>query len=273
MKRAKRRAGGKHGNQRARGRATGRLLLSFVTPDRALHHPPIIALAVVAVFCACAALPPQPERTRFVMLTPVASESSSKEGAGSRSNLPPLTVGLGPVQLPQYLDRPELVIRTSPNSIDLSDSYRWAEPLAESFRRVLAGDLTALLATSNIVQYPWESGTRLDYTIRLQVQRLDADLNDTAELAVEWELRARKREQVLTTRESQLDHTANWQKGDAVAAALSDDIAELGHQIASAIIGAEQQRLAVGASAHRQGAGGQANHLTATRQKRLTAEQ
>ncbi len=193
-----------------------------------------IALLAAVVFSGCSAFSPRPERTRFVLLAPATPAGPS---------LSSLAIGLGPVQLPQYLDRPELVIRTSPNSFDLSDTDRWAEPLADNFRSVLASDLRTQLGTSNIVQYPWYAGTRLDYVVRIQVEQFDADKTGTAELVTRWDLRTPKNDQVLASHESQFSHPANSRGGDAVAAALSADLAELGEQIASAIAQARTVRM------------------------------
>jgi uncharacterized lipoprotein YmbA len=154
-------------------------------------------------------------------------------------------IGLGPVQLPEYLDRPDLVIRTSPNEFELSETNRWAEPLTDDFRHVLANDLTNLLGTTNIVQYPWYPGTRLDYIVHVQVQRFEADTSQQAELFADWDLRMSESE-VLLSRKAQLTQQLTSLAGDTVAAALSDDVAQLAQQIASAIVQAEQQRLARG---------------------------
>jgi uncharacterized lipoprotein YmbA len=204
----------------------------------------IVALLIVLVTSGCAALSPRQERTRFLLL--VAASSGTAEGANS--NPGSLTIGLGPIQLPEYLDRQELVVRTSPNGFNLSDTDRWAEPLADNFRHVLATDLRTQLGTGNILQYPWYPGTKLDYVVRLQVERFDADINNTAELIARWELRIPKNDQLLASRESQFSHPANSGTGDAIAAALSADVAALGQQIGSAIVQAQQERFARGES-------------------------
>jgi uncharacterized protein len=202
----------------------------------------IIALLIAAVTNGCTALAPRQERTHFLLLAPAASGPAS--GAKVRS----LTIGLGPVQFPQYLDRQELVIRTSPNGFNLSERDRWAEPLAENFRNVLAADLRSQLANVNIVPYPWYPGTGMDYVVRVQVERFDTDSTNAAELIARWELMNPKSRQVLVGREVQFRQPASSDGGEAIAAALSSELAQLGQQVASAIVQVEQERVARGES-------------------------
>jgi uncharacterized lipoprotein YmbA len=199
-----------------------------------------VAAFVASALCgSCTALQPRAERTRFLMLAPASAAGSN----GPASSATTLVIGLGPVQLPAYLDRQEFVIRTSPNAFDLSDRYRWAEPLADNFRAVLGSDIRSQLG-GNVIGYPWYAGTKLDYIVRVQVEQFDSDTDGTAALTARWQLRAAKPNQELISRESQFTHKATSSGGDAAAAALSADIADLGQQIASAVEQAQQQRYA-----------------------------
>src|SRR5689334_10243728 len=114
----------------------------------------VLAFAVAWALAACSLLAPKQDRTRFIILTPVSAANGNGAQLSDRPKSTPVTIGLGPVQFPEYLDRPELVIRTSANAFELSEANRWAEPLADNFRHVLASDLTNLLGAANIVQYP-----------------------------------------------------------------------------------------------------------------------
>ena len=70
-------------------------------------------------------------------------------------NGPP--IGLGPITLPDYLDRPQIVTRASDSRLALSNEHRWAEPLAASFSRALLAHLEQALPTQHIVLHPWRS--------------------------------------------------------------------------------------------------------------------
>jgi uncharacterized protein len=204
----------------------------------------LFAVGIFFLFSSCTVLPPQPDRARFIMLTPAtpAAFNHEKPSAGLGS----IAIGLGPVELPAYLDREELVMRTSPNGFELSETNRWAESLPDSFCKVLAADLSERLDNAALVQYPWDPETRLDYTVRVEIQNFEADTNQTASLVAHWEVRAAQGDQTISTREAQISRSLTSLSGDAVAAALSDSVAELAGQIASTIVQAQQQRVARG---------------------------
>jgi len=218
----------------------------FATLLCSIVEAPVLALGAALVFSGCSVLSPKQDRTRFILLASTTAAASNSAHLAASPNLTTVAIGLGPVRLPEYLDRPELVIRTSPNGFELSEMSRWAEPLVDNFRHVIANDLTNLLGTTNIVQYPWYPETRLDYIVHVEVQRFEADTSHNAQLIAHWELRTPQSNQVLASREAQFSSPLTSLTGDASAAALSQDVAELAGQIAFAIAQAEQRRMAIG---------------------------
>ena len=41
-------------------------------------------------------------------------------------------IGLGPIRIPEYLSRPQMVVATSDNQYQLSEDHRWAERLDQN---------------------------------------------------------------------------------------------------------------------------------------------
>ncbi len=87
------------------------------------------AAVALALLAACASSPP----SRFYTLSETAPEGTSAAGAG--------TITIGGVSVPGEIDRPELVRRTGPNQLNISELDRWAAPLDETIRRVLSDDI------------------------------------------------------------------------------------------------------------------------------------
>src|SRR5207253_2828062 len=88
------------------------------------------AMGACAILAAgCSVLSPQPDRSRFYILTPVANSGVVAATPASTSTDSQLTIGVGPVDFPDYLRRLPVVTRVAPNRIELSDEKRWAEPL------------------------------------------------------------------------------------------------------------------------------------------------
>ena len=123
----------------------------------------------------------EPVRYYVLSAAPVAAPAGPG-GAAVRE----LAVGVGPVELPEYLDRPQIVTRTSRNELNMADFDRWAESLKDNTTRVLAENLAALLPSQRVSVYPWKRATPVDYQVTVQVTRFDRLENGESVLAARW---------------------------------------------------------------------------------------
>jgi len=64
------------------------------------------------------------------------------------------TVSVDEVNIPSYLDRPQIVVRQGANGADVHEYERWLEPLDTMLRRVLAADLSARLGVEHVLDRP-----------------------------------------------------------------------------------------------------------------------
>jgi uncharacterized lipoprotein YmbA len=101
-----------------------------------------MAAAGLAALTLGGCFSPQPDPSKFFVLAPAATGGANSIAPAGLATSSSPTIGLGPIKLPQYLDRDEVVTRVGPNRLELSDRDRWAEPLADNFKQVLAQDLT-----------------------------------------------------------------------------------------------------------------------------------
>jgi uncharacterized lipoprotein YmbA len=108
-----------------------------------------VAFAVAAFGAAAGCGNSEP--SRYYILTPMASSHTAQAAI---SDDPELTVGIDPIELPQYLDRAQIVTRTTRNELDFAEFDRWAEPLGDNFGRVLLEDLSTLLSAHRILVVP-----------------------------------------------------------------------------------------------------------------------
>ena len=195
------------------------------------------ALALAAfLFVGCRSTPPP---TAFYTLTAVTKAETAGQSPAPKGDF---AVGIGPVQLPEYLDRPQLVTRTAPDKLVLSEFHRWGGSLRQDFPRVLAENIAALLGTDRVLEYPW--GDRLDpaYRVALDVQQFDGQLGETVALRVTWVVTGRDGKAPLAVRKSMIQEPVSGKDYDALVAAQSRAVAALGREIA-----VEVRKLAGGA--------------------------
>src|SRR5260370_7455490 len=115
----------------------------------------------------------RPDCWRFFTLSslPQVAQASLKNSTG----LEKMFRGIGPVKFPGYLDRQEIVVRSTQNRFEISETDRWAEPLEENFPRVLSENLALLLNTDLIIVYPWSPANRPRYYVEIEVLRFEAN--------------------------------------------------------------------------------------------------
>lgn len=95
------------------------------------------------------------------------------------------SIGVGPINVPEYLSRENLVLNSLDNSLQVSAVDLWAEPLDNGIQRVLVLNLAALQQTQNVQFFPWHLKRAPDYGVKVNVLELDASPAE-AVLVAEW---------------------------------------------------------------------------------------
>jgi uncharacterized lipoprotein YmbA len=184
-----------------------------------------LAATLLLLVAACSQTPP----TQFYTL-------SSMQLPASDVGRPNTVVGVGPVTLPEYLDRPQIVTRESGNRVMLADFSVWVEPVNGMFMRVLVENLSLLLATDNVIALPQRRPMRLDYQVEVDVTRFDADLSGRALLDARWRVFGRDGERLIGEgRSTIVVPAAEPGTYEAIVAALSKALGQMSAAIASAI--------------------------------------
>jgi uncharacterized protein len=184
-----------------------------------------LAVAVLLVVAGCSQSPP----TEFYTL------SSMQLPPGGSSN-PKSVVGVGPVTLPDYLDRPQIVTRASGNRVMLADFDSWIEPIDSMFTRVLVQNLSVLLASDNVISLPQRRATPLDYQVEIDVSRFDADATGRAVLDARWWVYGKDGEQLIEEgRSTIVEPAVDPSDYEAVVASMSKAMGAMSNDIAGVI--------------------------------------
>ncbi len=124
------------------------------------------------------------QATRLYVLTPLAAGETPAASPPNED----FTLGVGPLSLPSYLKRPQIVTRVAESEIIAENFANWAEPLERSFQRVLTENLSLLLGTDAVYPHPWRRTLHPTQRLQLEVIRFDADPTGEAVLAARWEV-------------------------------------------------------------------------------------
>jgi hypothetical protein len=201
----------------------------------------LIAFGACAMAAGCSVLSPQPDRSKLFILTPVSDSAATAAKPAPTSPESQLTIGVGPVDFPDYLRRLPVVTRVAPNRIDLSDEERWAEPLDKNFVRVLSENLATLLDTQRIEKYPWALRAKVDYQVEISVQRFETISDGQTQLVASWIIRDGPSDKILYASQTTARAPAGPDELSA-SSALSSDLATLSKDIASRVTELRQHR-------------------------------
>lgn len=185
-------------------------------------------MALLLVLAGCAFSPP----SQFYLLSPIAPSQKSPPVSETQNSL---LIGVGPVQIPAYLNRPQMVTRVNPNQLNLSEFERWAEPLEDSVSRILMENLARLLPAQGFSFNAWTGSSTVDYTVTVEVVRFDGQKGGEAVLIAQWSIFDGTKSKMIATNTSTIREAAQGGAAVDLVAAQSRALAKLSRQIAPAI--------------------------------------
>jgi len=128
----------------------------------------------------------------FVLLL-AGCGSTPKESFYTLASAPPvestaaatMTVHVGPVAIPDTVDRTPMVIRKGQNEVEIEDFHRWAEPLKTAIPRAVAANLARELGGAQVSSGRL-SNPAADVRVTLDVTRFESSFSEGATLEAAW---------------------------------------------------------------------------------------
>jgi uncharacterized protein len=146
------------------------------------------------------------------------------------------SVAIGPVTVPDIVDRPQIVLRTAANEVTIPDQVRWAEPLKSEIPRVIAADIALSLGDAYVSAYPQATGSEADYLVVVDIQRFESALGEAATVEAQWTVRGVKdKSGALRSGRSVVREPTQGNDYDALVAAHGRALAKLSRDIAEAV--------------------------------------
>lgn len=186
----------------------------------------ISALAVTS--SGCLNLKPAADTSRYFVLTS-PSDTPVASSAGP-------SVGLGRVEIPDYLQPKRIAIRKGNNEIQYSDTLQWAERLDRGIQRTLRANLASLLGSTNLAMSAWRRSD-VQAEVYVSVLRFEADEHGQVILEARWRVMSSGGEKGLHLGTSKITRRGPSfaENPDGATAALSQAITDLSREIAVAV--------------------------------------
>lgn len=142
------------------------------------------ALAISALAMASFA-GTSPKANFYTLNSQISNETIDENLNKNTSNL---TIHIASVVMDETVDKPQLVIRTTRNQVEILEQQRWAQPLKNEILRVVAEHLSVLLGTNKITTYPL-AANKSDYIVTIQVQNFESKPSENVQMRAYWTVR------------------------------------------------------------------------------------
>ncbi len=146
--------------------------------SKSLSLIPIVLFA--ALLSACGTTAP----TSFYTLSP---QSAANTAANPQSNR--CIIDIGPVEIAPYLDRNQIVTRSSATRLSLTDIDHWAAPLDDTIANVLAVNLARLLPGTQPIVQSWPDAN-IQYKLLIKVLQFDSNASGDVHFKANWAIQA-----------------------------------------------------------------------------------
>jgi uncharacterized lipoprotein YmbA len=170
--------------------------------------------------------------TRFYLLDPL-SLGKPLETAGQQ-----MAIELRSLDLPQYLEKPQIVIRTSANRLELAEYHQWGGNLRKNIIRVLKQNLSAILATPHVTSPPFVLNTSPDVRIKIEVMAFEADHLGRVILRAQWRIFSGASNDLLASEISDFQRPAeaSGRDKDKIVMAMNRILADFSLTLARAVL-------------------------------------
>lgn len=120
---------------------------------------------------------------QFYLLEPISDSVSSLPSAAARP-----AIALGPIKIPRYVDRPQIVTASGKNAYQLSELNRWAESLEDNIGRVLAQNLSQLASVDAVLLNGSYRARKAQLRVSVNILEFHVNPEGKAGLTAQWQI-------------------------------------------------------------------------------------
>lgn len=193
----------------------------------------ILMLGVISFLAlnGCASLIQDSPNPRFYAL-----ETRGDNQSAEKINIPPDTIiGVGPVNIPEYQNRPQIVTQNQDNTITFAEFDRWGEPLDLAMARLISENLRVILPDAVVETYPWDGAIPVKYKVIIDVIQLISELEKDMFFAVQWTVIEAQHNKMVLTKKMEITEPITPNNYSGLVKTLNFACVSLSSQIASGV--------------------------------------
>jgi uncharacterized lipoprotein YmbA len=147
-----------------------------------------------------------------------------------------VALAVGPVAIPESMDRNEIVTHDADNAVSFSEYHRWAGSLQGSIASVFAQNIGSLLKTERITPFTNENIFQPSHRVVVNINRYESRLSKEFLLNATWSIKDLKGRKSLLIRNSIIRESLTSASYEELVVAQSKALAALSEEMAKAIL-------------------------------------
>jgi len=189
----------------------------------------VLGIIVMTLFLtACGTSPP----ARFYTLSPISVPISSEKTILHDKNK---VIAIGPIEIPEYLDRIEIVTRANEYQLMISEFDLWGGSIKTDISRVLVENIATLLGIDNLAVIAWKTTMSESYRVPVIISQFDGIPGGSLSLKAQWAVLDKDGITYLSFREMTVVKPIKGVGYNSVVASMSDALGDLSKAIAENI--------------------------------------
>ncbi|MBY0398765.1 ABC-type transport auxiliary lipoprotein family protein [Myxococcota bacterium] len=144
----------------------------------------LVVLAALAASITTGCLGRSPEVHHYMLGTLAGADAPAPLEPG----LPEVSILVGPVRLPAYLDRSELARLSPSGEVELDAQHRWLGSFESNCLRAISLGLARRLGSTRVVTHPSKAPFPIEYSVRLHIDDLVVESGGAMRVRIRWAL-------------------------------------------------------------------------------------
>jgi uncharacterized lipoprotein YmbA len=166
--------------------------------------------------------------SQFYLLEPIEESPGSASGLTEKP-----VVALGPVRVPRYVDRPQIVTASGKNTYQLSELNRWAETLDANISRVLAQNLSLLASVDTVFASGSYRSKQAQLRVAVNILEFHVNAEGQAGLTAQWQIV--RGDNMVMKRQVSYRSPASTTDYAIMVAALNDCLNRMSRELAASL--------------------------------------
>ena len=146
--------------------------------------------------------------------------------------VPNKIIAIGPIEIPEYLDRAEIVTRAKENQLMISEFDLWGGSIKTEISRVLIENIGSLLDRDGLAVVAWKTTMPESYRVPVILYRFDAVQDGSLTLRAQWAVFDKDGKSLLSFQEAIVTKPAKGSGYDVLVALMSEALGDLSKTIA-----------------------------------------